>query len=301
MARIAFNEVRRNKTKSVFMIFIFILLIVGLGFAIGLVFTGYGTIGLVIALLVLIIYLPLAYYSGDKMVLSAMGAKPVEKKDYPHLYHTIEGLAIAAGVPTPKAYVIKDSALNAFATGRSPKHASITVTTGLLEKLNRQELEGVVAHEMAHVKNYDIRMMLFAAVFVGAIILLSDIMLHSFLWGGGRRSGGGDSKGNIVLILVAIGLAILAPIIAQLVKLSISRKREYAADAQGALLTRYPPGLASALKKISKDPDPLVDKANKATAHLFISSPFKKKGGWWTKLWSTHPPIQQRIKRLEQM
>ncbi|MCF7798875.1 M48 family metalloprotease [Candidatus Woesearchaeota archaeon] len=301
MTRIAFDEVRRNKRKSVFMIFIFILLIVGLGFAIGLAFTGYGLFGLAIALLVLIIYLPLAYFSGDKMVLSAMGAKPVSKQEYPHLYHTIEGLAIAAGIPTPKAYVIKDSALNAFATGRDPKHGSITVTTGLLQNLNREELEGVIAHEMAHIKNYDIRMMLFAAVFVGAIILLSDMMLRGFLFGGGRSGSGNDNKGNIVIIVVAIALAILAPFIAQLVKLSISRKREFAADAAGALLTRYPPGLAHALKKISKDPDPLVDKANKATAHLFISTPFRKKTGWWTRIWSTHPPIQDRIKRLEQM
>ncbi len=300
MTRIAFNEVRRNKVKSVFLIFIFVILILALGMAIGLVFTGYSSIGVVIAVLVLVIYLPLAFFSGDKMVLSAMGAKPATKQEHPHLFHTIEGLAIAAGIPTPKAYVIKDSALNAFATGRDPKHGSITVTTGLMEKLNREELEGVVAHEMSHIKNYDIRMMLFAAVFVGAIILLSDMMLRGFLFGGGRGSNR-EGNGNVIMIVIAIALAILAPLIAQLVKLSISRKREYAADAAGALLTRYPPGLAHALKKISKDPDPLVDKANKATAHLFISTPFRKKKGLWTKMWSTHPPIEERIKRLEQM
>jgi len=299
MVRIAFNEVRRNKLKSLLLIFIFAILILGLGIAIGLAFTGYGESGIIIALLVLLIYLPLAYFSGDSIVLSATKAKPVTKKGYPHLYHTVEGLAIAAGIPTPKAYVIDDTSLNAFATGRDPKHASIVVTKGLLEKLNRQELEGVVAHEMAHIKNYDVRLMLFAAVFVGAIILLSDIMFRGMLFGGARgnnREGGG----NAIVIVIAIVLAILAPLIAQLVKLSISRKREYAADASGALLTRYPPGLASALRKISGDTKPLAS-ASKATAHLFISSPFKKKRTWWTNMWSTHPPIDDRIRRLEQM
>jgi heat shock protein HtpX len=299
MVRIAFNEVRRNKLKSLLLIFIFAILILGLGIAIGLAFTGYGESGIIIALLVLLIYLPLAYFSGDSIVLSATKAKPVTKQDYPHLYHTVEGLAIAAGIPTPKAYVIDDTSLNAFATGRDPKHASIVVTKGLLEKLNRQELEGVVAHEMAHIKNYDVRLMLFAAVFVGAIILLSDIMFRGMLFGGARgnnREGGG----NAIVIVIAIALAILAPLIAQLVKLSISRKREYAADASGALLTRYPPGLASALRKISQDTKPLAS-ASKATAHLFISSPFKKKRTWWTNMWSTHPPIDDRIRRLEQM
>ncbi len=301
MTRIAFDEVRRNKVKSVLLIFIFAILILALGLVIGLVFAGSTTFGIGVAILVLLIYLPIAFFSGDKMVISAMGGKPATKKEYPHLFHTIEGLAIAAGIPTPKAYVIKDTALNAFATGRDPKHGSITVTTGLMDKLNREELEGVVAHEMAHIKNYDIRMMLFAAVFVGAIILLSDMMLRGFLFGGGRGGNNREGNGNVVMIVIAIALAILAPLIAQLVKLSISRKREYAADAAGALLTRYPPGLANALKKISIDPDPLVDKANKATAHMFISTPFRKKKGAWTKMWSTHPPIQERIKRLEQM
>ncbi len=300
MTRIAFNEVRNNKIKSLLMIFIFAILIAGLGLAIGLVFAGSSSFGLILAVLILLIYLPLAYYSGDSMVLSATGAIPATKKEYPYLFHTIEGLAIAAGVPTPKAYVIKDSALNAFATGRDPKHASITVTTGLLEKMNRQELEGVLAHEMSHIKNYDIRLMLFAAVFVGAIILLSDVMFRGFLFGGGRSSNR-EGNGNAIIIIVAIALAILAPLIAQLVKLAISRKREFAADAQGALLTRYPPGLANALKKIAHDPDPLVDKANRATAHMFISTPFRQKKGWWTNMWSTHPPIEERIKRLEQM
>lgn len=303
MTRIAFDEIRRNKRKSVFMIFIFVILIVVLGSGIGYAFLGTPYFGLFIAVLICAIYIPIAFASGDKMVLSSMGAKPVTKAQFPHLYHTVEGLAIAAGVPTPKAYVIKDSALNAFATGKDPKHASIVVTTGLMEKLNREELEGVVAHEMSHIKNYDIRMMMFAAIFVGVIVLLSDFLFRSFIYSGGRGGGSreGDGKAKLIVLVIVIVLAILAPFIAQLVKLSISRKREYAADASGAMLTRYPPGLASALKKISNDPDPLVDHANKATAHLFISTPFKKKQGLWTRMWSTHPPIQDRIKRLEQM
>lgn len=248
-----------------------------------------------------IIYSLIAYYSGDQMILSMSGARPVTKKEYPYLYNTLEGLSIAANIPMPKAYVIDDSALNAFATGRDPKHASITVTTGLLKTMNRQELEGVVAHEMSHIKNFDIRMMMLTAVLVGVITLLSDFLLRMFLWGG---KGNSDRKGGgIVIIFIVLGLvlAILSPIIGQLVKLAISRKREYMADANGALLTRYPPGLASALKKIAKDPDPLVDRANKATANLFISVPFRKDSGFLVNMFSTHPPIQERIKRLEAM
>ena len=300
--RIMFNEARNNKIKSVFLMFVFILVIGALGAIIG-IFYGNLYFGLIIAVIFSLIYSMIGFYSGGSMILKMSGAKPVTKKEYPYLYHTVEGLSISAGMPTPKAYVIEDSALNAFATGRDPKNASITVTTGLLKAMNRQELEGVVAHEMSHIKNYDIRFMMLTAVLVGIVVLLSDFLLRSFLWGGhgGRR----DSKrgGQMALILIAIGfiLAILAPIIGELVKLAISRKREFMADASGAILTRYPPGLAGALKKISKDPDPLVDKANKATAHLFISTPFRKKSGVISSLFLTHPPIEERIKRLEQM
>ena len=300
--RIMFNEARNNKIKSVFLMFVFILVIGALGAIIG-IFYGNLYFGLIIAVIFSLIYSMIGFYSGGNMILTMSGAKPVTKKEYPYLHHTIEGLAISAGMPAPQAYVIEDSALNAFATGRDPKNASITVTTGLLKAMNRQELEGVVAHEMSHIKNYDIRFMMLTAVLVGIVVLLSDFLLRSFLWGGhgGRR----DSKrgGQMALILIAIGfiLAILAPIIGELVKLAISRKREFMADASGAILTRYPPGLAGALKKISKDPDPLVDKANKATAHLFISTPFRKRTGFVTNLFLTHPPIEERIKRLESM
>jgi len=300
--KIIFNEVRNNKIKSVFLMLIFILVIGFLGAIIGIVY-GNLYFGLIMAVIFSLIYSLIGFYSGNKMILKMSDAKPVTKKEYPYLYHTVEGLAISAGIPTPKAYVIDDSALNAFATGRDPKNASITVTTGLLNTMNRQELEGVIAHEMSHIKNYDIRLMMLTAVLVGIVILLSDFLLRTFLWGGRGRRRDSRSGGQLAVILIAIGLilAILAPIVGELIKLAISRKREFMADASGAILTRYPPGLASALRKISKDPNPLVDKANKATAHLFISTPFRNKTGFVTNLFATHPPLEERIKILDAM
>lgn len=296
--RIAFNEVRNNKIKSVFLMGFFIIAIGILG---GFVGYFYGSVyfGLGLSIFAGILYTLLVFNSGNKMILTMMGAKPVTKQQLPHLWHTIEGLAIAAGVPTPKAYVIEDSALNAFATGKDPEHASITVTTGLLKKLSRQELEGVIAHEMSHIKNYDVRFMMLTTVLIGIVTLLSDFLLRSFLWGGGRRNENGNV--GIILIVVGLALAILSPIAGYMIRSAISRKREYAADANGALLTRYPEGLASALEKIRGDPDPLVDRANKATAHLFISTPFRKKRGGLTRLFATHPPIDDRIKKLREL
>ncbi len=300
--RISFDEVRGNKFKSVALVASFIILIGVLGAIIGVVYDSL-FVGLSMAIAFAIIYSMIGYYSGNRMILKMSGSRPVTKKEYPYLYHTIEGLALSAGIPPPKAYVIDDTALNAFATGRNPKNASITVTTGLLKTMNRQELEGVIAHEMSHIKNYDIRFMMLTAVLVGIVTLLSDFLLRSFLWGGHRRRGTGSRGGQLTIILIVAGLilAILSPLIGQMIRLAISRKREFMADANGAILTRYPPGLAGALKKIAKDPDPLVDKANKATAHLFISTPFRKKRGMMTGLFATHPPIEERIKRLEEM
>ena len=301
--RIHFDEVRNNKIKSWLLMFLFVILISLLGFIIGLVW-GSALFGFSIAALFSLIYTLIVFFSGDSMILSMTGAKEVSKQEYPYLFHTVEGLAIAANVPKPKAYVIDDSALNAFATGRDPKHASITVTTGLLKKLNRQESEGVVAHEMSHIKNYDIRVMMLAAVLVGITTLLSDFLLRSLLYGGHRRdsrSSRGGGQAMFILMIIGIVLAILSPIIGELIRLAISRKREFTADANAVILTRYPKGLADALKKIKDDPDPLVDKANKATAHLFISTPFRKTKGLVTNLFATHPPIDERIKRLEDM
>ena len=296
MALSMFEEVRANNRASNMLVIIFFLIIGVLGAVIGLVY-GDVTIGVFFAVVITVVYIIVVYAAGDKIVLTLSGAKPVSKREYPYLYHTIEGLAIAAGIKTPKAYVIDDSALNAFATGINPDNAAITVTTGLLEKMNRQELEGVIAHEMSHIKGLDIKYMLFVTMLVGVITLLSDFLLRSFLWGGkgGRKKDMG--KIQLVLIVLGITLAILSPLIIQLIKLAISRKKEFTADANAAILTRYPPGLASALKKIKNDPDPLVDTANRATAHLYISTPFRKV----SNLFSTHPPLDERIKRLEAM
>ena len=299
--RIMFDEVGNNKLRSFALMFFFIVLIGLLGAAIG-IYVSNIYFGITIAVMFSVIYSLIGFYSGDKMILSMSGAKPVTKKEHPYLYHTVDGLAISAGIPAPKAYVIDDSAMNAFATGRDPKNASITVTTGLLKNMGRQELEGVIAHEMSHIKNYDIRFMMLTAVLVGIVTLLSDFLLRSFLWGGhNRRSSRNSGQLGVLFIVLGLLLAILAPLIGQLIKLAISRKREFMADASAAVLTRYPPGLASALKKIAKDPDPLVDRANKATAHLFISTPFRDSKGFVTGLFSTHPPIGERIKRLEAM
>jgi len=297
MKREIFSEVEKNKRDSLLLMILFILIFIGLGLALGAIW-GSVPFGGIFAAIFAIIYTLIMFRSGDKTILSVTGAKKASKQEYPHLIHTVEGLAIAAGLPkTPETYVIEDDALNAFATGKDPNNSSIAVTTGLLNKLNRQELEGVIAHEMSHIKNYDIRIMMIAAVFVGVIALLSDLILRSMIFGGGRKKDSGN--GQIIIILIGLVLAILAPLAVHLIKLAVSRKREYAADASGVVLTRYPEGLASALEKIKSDPDPLVDNANRATAHLFISSPFRKKKK--SSVWSTHPPIEERIKRLRDM
>lgn len=297
-----FEQVRANKNKSYLLVVFFILVVGVLGAVLGLVW-GNTYFGLIVAMLISFFYTLFSYYNGDQLILTMTGARPVTKQEFPYLYNTLEGLAIAAGVPTPKAYVIEDSALNAFATGRDPQHASVTVTTGLLKVMNRQELEGVIAHEMSHVKNYDIRFMMLTTVLVGLVTLLSDFIFRSVWYG--RRGGGSRERGGgqlqIILFFIAIIFAIIAPFIGQLIKLAISRQREYLADANAVVLTRYPPGLVGALEKIRKDPDPLVDRANKATAHLFISTPFREDKGIIVGFFSTHPPIEERIKRLKEM
>lgn len=295
------DEINRNKRSSFFLLFLFSLLILLLGALFGLVFAGSYIIGLVIAFLIAVFYSLFAFYRGDKMILAMSNAKPVTRKDDPFLVNTVEGLAIAAGIPAPKIYKINETSINAFATGRDVKHASITVTSGARKRLNRQELEGVIAHEMSHIKNYDVRFMMLVVVLIGVVVLLSDFMLRSFLWGRGRRSNRGGGHLQIIIIAVALLLAILAPIIAQMIRFSISRKREYLADANAALLTRYPPGLASALKKIKNDHDKIVDTANKATAHLYIENPLRNVKGKMALLFNTHPPIDDRIRKLNKM
>ncbi|OGE14081.1 zinc metalloprotease HtpX [Candidatus Daviesbacteria bacterium RIFCSPHIGHO2_12_FULL_37_11] len=241
-----------------------------------------------------------SYWWSDKIVLSISRAKPIQKKDNPQVYRLVENLCIASGLPLPKIYVIDDSAPNAFATGRDPKHSAIAFTSGILEKLNKQELEGVTAHELSHVGNRDTLVMTVVSVLVGTIALLADWYLRS-LWFGGRDNDR-DSKGNGVFMVLALVMAILAPIVATLIQLAVSRKREFLADASGVLLTRYPEGLASALRKISGDREPL-EVANRGTAHLYIVNPLKGRdvAGFMANMFNTHPPIEARIKALHEM
>jgi len=297
-----YEQISRNKWKSAALVVFFVGFIFVLTWFFEYV-TGWGKGGLVLALVVAMGMAAVGYYQSDKIVLAISRAKPVTKEEYPYLYNVVEGLALAAGLSTPKCYVIDDTAPNAFATGRKPETAVICVTTGILQKLNRAELEGVIAHEMSHIKNYDIRLQTLVVVMAGVVALLSDWMLRSFWWGGGRRRGRGRDAGGAaggILVLVGLGLAVLSPFIATIIQLAISRKREFLADASGAMLTRYPAGLASALRKISADTEPL-EAANKATAHLYIVNPLKGIGGGVNRLFSTHPPIEERIAALEKM
>ena len=238
-----------------------------------------------------------SYWNSDKLVLKMTGAQPIKKGDNPELYRIIENLSITAGLPMPKICIINDSQPNAFATGRDPNHAAMAFTTGLLERLNKPELEGVAAHEFSHIGNRDILLSTIVVILVGFVVLLSDFFLRMRFLGGGRRKKGGE-----IFFLLAIVGAILSPLVAQLIHLAISRKREFLADASGALLTRYPEGLASALKKISDYPVTLA-RANNATAHLYIVNPFRGKDttSFFSRLFMTHPPIEKRIKVLEEM
>jgi len=236
-----------------------------------------------------------SYWFSDKLVLSMTGAKPASRQEYFDLYTVTENLSITAGLPMPKLYVINDPAPNAFATGRNEKHAVVAATTGLLAILDRTELEGVIAHELSHVKNRDMLVMTIAVVLAGFIAIVADIFLRASMFGGGNRD---NNKGGALFAVLAVAAIILAPIAAQLIKLAVSRRREYLADASGALLTRYPEGLASALRKISGYAAPMKS-ANHATAHLFISNPFGgRKAEFINKLFATHPPVEDRIKRL---
>ncbi len=297
-----YEQIARNKFRSFLLVLFFVALIFGLTWAFEEL-TGWGRGGVVLAVVIASVSALIGYFASDKIVLTISRARPVTKDEFPYLYNVVEGLAIAAGIPTPRCYVIEDTAPNAFATGRNPKNSVICVTTGILEKLNRVELEGVIAHEMSHIKNYDILLQTLVVVMAGVVALLSDWILRSFLWGGGRRGrdrerGGGGAGG--ILVLLGFALAILAPFIATVIRLAVSRRREFLADASGAMLTRYPAGLASALRKIAADHEPL-EAANKATAHLYIVNPLKDIKGSVNRLFSTHPPIEERIAALEKM
>ncbi|MDO8600946.1 MAG: M48 family metallopeptidase [bacterium] len=296
-------------SKNIWKTWILMSLFFGVVIAIGWVFAQiYGNPGILyIAVLFSVLMNVTAYWFSDKIVLRLHHANEVDMKEEPELYRVLENLSIAGGLPMPKFYLINDPAPNAFATGRNPKHAVVVVTSGLLERLDRTELEGVLAHELSHIGNRDMLVSTVAVVLVGFISILSDMFMRS-LWWGGMRSRDDRGRGGAILLIVGVVLAVLAPIIASLIRLAISRRREFLADASGALLTRYPDGLASALKKISAHSQPLATATN-ATAHLFFENPFgadKKEGegqriSWFVRIFMTHPPIEERIKALEAM
>jgi len=296
-----YNAISANIWKSYFIIALFVLFAGTVAYVIGHA-TGAGPSWGVFIFIIAIIYSFVSYFYSDKIVLATSGARQIQKKDNPELFNIVEELSIGDGLPMPKVYIIDDQSPNAFATGRDPKHAAVAATSGILERLNRAELEGVLAHELSHVKNYDTRLMAITAVLVGFIALITDIFTRTLFWGGFRNNNDRDNRAEGIFMIIAIILAILAPIIASLIQLAVSRKRELLADASGALLTRYPEGLARALEKISADPRPLQTASN-ATAHLFIVNPFKDKGfhSWVSNLFSTHPPIEERIKILRSM
>ena len=285
-----------NIRKTWILLTLFLVLIIGLGWFFSYVLDN--SVFLIFAIILSIVQSFASFWYSDKIVLAMTGAKEIQKKDNPELYRIVENLAITAGLPAPKIYIINEAQPNAFATGRDEKHAVIAVTTGLLEKLEKIELEGVIAHELSHIGNKDMLLGTVIVVLVGIVALLSRMFLRISFYSGGRRKRDKNSSAGIIMILGPIG-AILAPVVAVLIQLAVSRKREYLADATGALLTRYPEGLARALEKISQDRTPLRT-ADTSTAHLYISNPFKEKN-WLAGLFSTHPPVKERLKALRGM
>jgi len=296
-----------NRRNSVLLIGAVTLLLAALGFAIGYGTTGYveGAFGVTTGAIVLAMLLSVgSYFGGDKLVLATSGAREVSQQSAPQLMNVVQEMSLAAGTPMPHVYIIEDTAPNAFATGRDPEHASVAITTGLLQKLDREELQGVIGHELSHVRNFDIRFALLVAVLVGSIALLADFFLRFTFWGGGRRGGGDRDRGGGGLValvyILAIVLAILAPIVARLVQLAVSRQREYLADASSVELTRNPRGLEQALAKIASDRE-VLEVANRATQHLYFTNPIKKFEERSSSMFSTHPAIVDRINRLRKL
>lgn len=296
MQRISFyDQISSNKRKSFFLIAIIFLVFLLFGYVVGQIYEGYFFFIMIIAIIFSLIYVVGGYYNSDKIALASVNAVPALREDFPRFHNIVEGICIASGMPKPRLYIMRSDQINAFATGRDPKNAVICVTTGSLDKLNKVELEGVLAHELSHIANFDIRFMTLTAVLVGMIAIASQLFLRS-LW---FRSSGDRGKGNVkaVLMIVGILLAILAPIFTQLVQLAISRKREFMADASAVKFTRYNQGLVNALKKISSEHMP-EKRISSAVAPLFISDPFRRKA---SGLFQTHPPIEKRIQVLERM
>jgi len=290
-----YTHAEANIRKTWFYLAGFLILIILLGWLISYLLGTYIILWFAVIYSVLMSFF--SYWYSDKIVLAMSHAKPIEKKDNPELYRLVENLCITAGLSLPKIYIIKEAQPNAFATGRNPKHAAIAVTQGLLDRLERAELEGVIAHELSHIGNRDILLQTIIVVLVGVVVIMTDFFFRLSFYGGRRNNR--NNKSGAVMFLIALALAILAPLFAALIKLAISRKREFLADAAGALLTRYPEGLAKALEKISQDPRPLKV-ANNSTAHLYFASPFrgKQSKGFLAKLFMTHPPVEQRTKAL---
>jgi heat shock protein HtpX len=301
-----YEQITSNKRRTWLLIVGAFVLLAGVGWALG-VWIASPVVGLVVALGIAFVMSVGSYRYGDRVVLASARAREVTPQDEPRLHNIVEGLSIAAGIPKPKVYVVPEQAPNAFATGRDPEHSSIAVTRGLLDTMNRVELEGVIGHELSHVVDRDILVGTVVATLAGAVILLSEFFTRAFWWGGFRGRRGDDRGGGgaeAILFAVGLILLILAPIFAQIIRFSVSRQREYLADAQGALLTRYPPGLVSALRKIAAASSIPMRSANNATAHLWLNQPSRVQGegmGSLEKLFSTHPPIEDRIRRLEEM
>jgi heat shock protein HtpX len=298
---LVYDRISANKRNTVLLFLLFFVVVGGLATLIVLGFGfGLGVLGAVGV--VLILYAIFSYIGSTSVVLSISGAHEVTKEEEWEFVRRVENLSIGSGLPMPRTWVLEDSAPNAFATGVDPKRSHVVVTRGLLDKLEPAELEGVLAHELSHIGNYDIRVMTIVTVLVGVVALLSDLSLRFTMYGAGRRSSnrGKGGTGGMVLVLVAIVAAILAPFVAQTIRFAVSRRREYLADASGALLCRNPEALARALEKISADPEPL-EAANKATAHLYISNPLKEHASFLNNLFSTHPPIEDRIRILRSM
>jgi heat shock protein HtpX len=298
---LVYDRIGTNKRQTWVMMLLFVIVAGGFATLIGVV-VGLPVAAAPFIIVALVVYALFSYYASSSVALAVSSAHEVAKEDEPELYRIVENLSIGSGLPMPKVYVIEDSAPNAFATGRDPQHASVTATRGLLNKLDKSELEGVIAHEMSHVGNYDIRVMTITVVLVGVIALLADLFMRWTWFGSGNRGSNRDRGGSAyaILAIVAIALAILAPIAAQLIQLAVSRQREYLADASGALLCRNPEALARALEKISADPEPLAE-ANKATAHLYFSNPLRDHDSFLNNLFSTHPPVEERIRLLRAM
>ncbi len=295
-----YSQIAANKLKTYLIIGIFIALMTGFFFLIGQYFRDPQTFFVIGFILALVMSIG-SYFYSDKIVLATTGAKPATQKEYFDFYTVAENLSSADGLPMPKLYVIQDQALNAFATGRNPKHAVVVATSSLLERLDRSELEGVIAHELSHVKNYDILVSTIVGVLVGTVALIADWIMRSLMWGGYSRDDERENRNPYMMILLVVVL-IITPIVATIIQLAVSRRREFLADASGALLTRYPEGLARALEKIAVDPHQLHT-ASTSTAHLFIENPFKKgkKSNFIANLFSTHPPVEERIRILRSM